>query len=881
MTRREFTALFIAALAVGAFLLWWLLSTDRAAPATESGEDNPSVAAMAATSTDATTPAADPQIVPSPFVDPSAEPPVEVLTSGRRLFVQDLNTRIPVPNALVFVFDKAELDDETRDWQQLIHRFQEFSEFEAWFTSHARRFKTDSQGMTIVPFMDEDGSPTVVAMTPTCIGIGRYAGMEHEPIVVHTGPDRAVDVLVVHEDGTPVPGIAVTMMEGWDINRIPPWITDANGRVRVTTLLGAGLWGKRVFHLPGLPGSSRVPFDVGSSDTEVRLVAPATARLRVRVGGLEALPASSRPLLRVLVRVEGASKSKHWFNAPLVNGFALTPRLPLGCRLQLCCHSLLDELEVVEVPVAGPTQRDEILDVSIPLPPTRELFTVKLVDAAGAPLRNRRIRLPDVGRDSFILNAASATDADGILRGSLVGWRAHEEGADQQHDTEDRHERCTTVAAAHGPDPQGLVGKLRQPNPLVRGVNDLGTVSLFTRAFLVSGVVLDERHIPVARALVNGIVSWRNEDREETRSSWSAVSDADGRFTMRGNAQGDSLRLTCSRDMFFPSQSIDVPVGTDDAEVVLTRGGALEGRIVLPAGLSPYALRVKIISGSADKDLLKDYERRAKRWRDEPPWLNWSDVPLVTQLSHDGRFCTDTLPPGPVTVLVVDADAPIAPFATVQGVDIQPGSVTRDPRLDPVDVSREFSVLSITVHDERGDGLYDARVITADDTTNTGRDCDVEYAATFLVPSLPQDLVVVRKDYRDLVLLGVDGAREVQLRPGIEVELPIGPIPAGFAIPDEFESKVIWKARAEDTSRRGSHFITEQNRATLTQSMFFPHPGRWRVSATIHASWGEFNGPVPIPLLNDGLITVPDGDGPYQIPLTAAPGFFEKHLLRK
>lgn len=888
MTRRSRTILLSLALAAGLVLCWWLMRSDQTAahPAALGSIGGPTAAAAVA-DPEATAQKLDAvaPIVPSSFSDPDRDTPVEVLTSGRRLIVQDLVTRTPVPDALVFVFDKAELADETRDWQQLIHRFQEFREFEAWFTSRARRFRTDAQGMTIVPFMDEDGSPTVVAMTPTCIGIGRYAGMEHEPIVVHTGPDRAVDVLVVHEDGTPAPGIAVTMMEGWDINRIPPWITDANGRVRVSTLLGARDWGKRVFHLPGLPGSSRVPFDAGTAETEVRLVAPATARLRVRVHGLDALPASSQSLLRVLVRVDvsvaGDSRPKHWFNAPLVNGIALTPRLPLGCRLLLRCHSPLDELEVVEVPVAGPTQRDEVLDLSIPLPPTRELFTVKLVDAAGAPLRNRRIYLPDVERrDSIIINAASATDADGILRGTLVGWRAPEDGAEPQHDTEDRDERCATVAAAHGPDPQGLVGKFRQPNPLKRGVNDLGTVSLFTRAVLVGGVVLDERRIPVARALVNGVLSWRNDDREETRSSWSAVSDADGRFTMRGNAQGDRMRLTCSRDMFFPSQQIDVPVGTDDAEVFLTRGGALEGRVVLPAGLSTYSLRVRVISGSADKELLKDYQRRANRWRYEPPWLSWSEVPLLTELSSDGRFCTETLPPGPATVLVVDADAPIAPFARVEGVDIQPGSVTHDPRLDPVDVSREFSVLSITARDENGEGLYDARVITEDDTTNVGRDCGLEYAAVFLVPSLPQDLVVVRKNYRDLVLRGVDGAREVQLRPGIEVELPIGPIPAGFTIPDEFESKVIWEAHAEDTSRRGSHFITEQNRATLTQSMFFPHPGRWRVTATIHASWGGFEGPVPIPLLNDGVITVPDGDGPYQIPLTAAPGFLEKHLRR-
>lgn len=881
MTRRGFTALLVAALALGAFLVWWLLSTERfAASAADSGEDNPAASAIAATGINATAPAAGPRITPAPFVDPSAELPVEMLAHGRLLTVYDKETGKPVPNALVQTFDAYmyPYDGSNILWGSL--QFQNCAEMEAARHSRSRRFRTDAHGVTCIPHAPR--TLAVWASDETRFGCAVFEPHREVDLALSVGLRHFVDIHVVHEDGSPAPGHAVVMEQDPYSTRWPVWTSDDTGRVRIdnvdlSTLRTQG--GQMVFRLKATPESPRVTFDASRpADNILRLVAPASAPLRIQLTGLEVLPASSLPLLRVRIRVEGSgNRPSDGLIVRVKDGVALTPPLPLGRKMNVRIQTLLGELEEGDTVIDGPARRDEVCDVRMPLPGVHVLFKVKLVDAAGSPLRKTPLWVNAAGWGYRVAQAGRVTDEEGVVRGSLRSWAP---AADDPPSEEPAELNRLIVARGEAGAHDGLVGECPLPHQLAQGENDLGVVTMTSPTVLVSGLVLDESGSPLAGVTVQATPyrDMKNGTLAPHGQMLTSVSHDDGSFALRSTCTCDWILLACSGELLFPASMFKLP-GTTNVEIPVTRGGKLAGRVLLPDSIPAHTMRVRVVSHSAAAHLLDCFGYRNHEKESARASIAWDNVPLFATPGEHGRFQSAVLPPGPATVHIESVNSLSPPFTTVHAVDILPGTVTRDPRLDPVDLSGH-ALLTVHVKDSDGRALPASRVHCGADLHNDGHPADPSGTVSFLVPRVPQNVVVSAPGCRSLVVNGVSGEQDVRLSSGIAVKLDLGPIPQELALSSLYTLSTFWSARALNDDSLGNHSFSQSQLAFPDPVLRFPHPGVWQIAVAI-PSPSINDGLRLIPLREQGVITVPDGDGPHRIQLTIEGDFFGEYPRKK
>lgn len=862
MSKNRF--LLTAAIVAALLLASWLLQDD--ADSGTQGELSSATVVATTGGTAEETPeslqrAAVKPIVPQPFSEAGLDVPVEELTTGRRLTVREQKSGGPVPGATVHVYDAAVIDHD-RIQAAVLDRI----DFEAALRVRPRRFKTDAQGSTLIP----EGNSTnnaffVTAFTPARWGFAMFAPQAAQPLEICVGPDCAVDLRVEHEDGTPASGHVVAARAEGIPNSVQQWQSDDHGHVHIASIgpvWRSGGMKPLLFSLAGVKGSESTPCDpLLGSHQELRLVVPATAPLRIRITGTDALPESARATLRVRVRTEGADQDD-WLSTRLVSGIALTPPLPLGGRVLVCCQTPLLELENTTVTVDGPASRDDVRVVDVPLPPLHELFIARLVDGAGRPLVSTRIQLKCLGEVAHELARADlATNADGLLCGTFRRKEHPKPGKKLGPPLPPNPQRLLIMTSG-GTDADALGVEVALP-PLARGVNDLGTLTLVQPPLLVAGIVLDERREPFPRALVAATIVRHAEDGKNLgpEAEYHALSGADGRFIIRRFTPCREVTVVCMEELSLPPRTHVVAVGATNLEFVLARGGQLAGQVLMPEGIPASALRVRVVPSNT-----------AAPWNRE-----YRPAPL----GADGRFRTELLPPGPAEVHIEDIDMLSAPLATVHAVEVLHGSITRDARLDPLDLSACRNTLAITVRNNGGIPLRGARVFAGDDLHRGGHRCDESGVTTFFVPRLPQDLVVTAPGQRDLFLPGVAGPREVRLRPSILVDLQLATIPATTFTQRDLEKPIEWVATLLDPQARGSTTAGQSGGTSLSPRMLFPAPGLWQLSARIPVKSGGRTSYTVIPLHGAGVIKVPDEDGPHRITVTMSEDALQYTLRKK
>ncbi len=801
-------------------------------------------------------------IVAQPFSEARLDVPVEELTTGRRLMVRDRTSGAPVAGAMVHVYDRS-LVDHDRVQASLLDRV----DFESSIRTRPRRFRADASGVAIIPHGTHgEATLTVTAFTPTRWGVAFFQPDLDQGLEVLVDPDCAVDLAVVHEDGTPAPGIAVTARgERGSVCR-HQWMSDERGRVHIASI--GPVWPSLglkpfVFTLAGMTGIDSDPCDPArGAPVDLRIVVPTTAPLRIRVTGLEALPESSRGELRVLVHAEKANQYD-WLATRFASGLAITPPLPLGLRMRVRFQSPRQELEDVEVTVDGPTSRDDLRVVDIPLPPVRELLVARLVDVRGQPLCNARIQLTCIGESPFELARRDvATDAEGVLRCTL---KRQEPTAPDQYGYRFPYPGGPRLLfMAPGSNDASAVGVEVPLSPtFARGVNDLGTLTLIEPPHIVSGIVLNERREPVPHVLVVGTLMVLAPDGKTMwpEAGEGMLTGADGRFLMRQFTRGTEVEVQC-RDGFAQSAPPQtVPVGTVNLEFVRARGGQLAGRVILPEGIPTNAMRVRVIPTRP------------------PP--QWTDPEYGASLHPDGRLMSGVLPPGTADVLIQDVQMLAPPVAMVTAVQILAGVITRDPRLDPLDLTKGGNTLTITVKDRAGAPLGDAHVSFPDDRTQEGRPCNAAGVVAFFVPRLPQDLVIKAPGHCDAVLMSVGSSREVVLRPSIVVEIRVASIPPCTFTELGLERTLTWEATLQDQRARFNTPVGSSGGDRLSQCFLFPSAGLWKLSACYPIDNNGQRQRYGVPLEGDGIIRVPDGDGPHTIEIAISAEYLRNFKPKK
>jgi hypothetical protein len=485
-------------------------------------------------------------------------------------------------------------------------------------------------------------------------------------IINEDGPAAAVEVsfqrgisaegTVRDRDGRPAPGVALD------------WVRADGGGRRETTADEKG-----EFRIDGLeagtytvslaPSLLRSIGKVGARKLAVRERETNRFDLQADVGPslpIEVVDADNRPLSGVQVRfgvvVEGRAASG--FLPPTDDaGRTRGPGLPSGCGpLALEVPPGPAGMARVEI---DPAARPE--GVRLVLRPAPSLDGVA-VDEEARPVEGAEVSLLDPGGKTL---AAARSDSSGRF---------------QLHGAPSGRRRLRAVAPSRGLAAiEDLQVPAASPEPIVLRLG---------KSMAIAGSVRDRRGKPVAGARV---VLSRAEGREE------AIPDRDGNFAFAVEA-GKTCSLAASAEGFPVSAALESVRPGKPVELVLSRGAAIRGRIVLPDGSPLRAGADLVISGGP---------RRSP----EPK----------CKVSPDGSFSVEGLQPGKFRLKAIGPDFALAlsDELEVAGEEEVAGAVLRamdGPALEVQVLDEEAAgisgaILSIT---GRGERSLIAAVRTAD-----------------------------------------------------------------------------------------------------------------------------------------------------------------------
>jgi protocatechuate 3,4-dioxygenase beta subunit len=342
------------------------------------------------------------------------------------------------------------------------------------------------------------------------------------------------------------------------------------------------------------------------------------------------------------------------------------------------------------------------------------------------------------------------------------------------------------VNVAHGP-------------PDASGRLDLGDVALPDPAVFCRGKVIDESGAPVPDARIGMRIRRDATSSESDEFYWSdgylrVSTKADGTFELEGpppsNVDG-RLFLRAAHKSFVLVEL--VPLDLNAPVVVrMSRGGGLKGSI-LGGSTSGAAERIEVVvSGDAVREAAFD---------DVDP----SDATArVVDVRPLGDFELGGLRPGRATVAfrVRGSDAPLH---VVPDVEVVAGPAVEDPRLKDVDLSRFFGVVRVTVRDEDGRPVTDARVCAYADGAYRWTHHEVDENGVASIPKIGAPALIVAtapgRAGRDLgrpdadVVAVLTKAIECRLAVVLPADVELPPAPYGLS------AALTWRGEADDDAQ--------------------------------------------------------------------------------
>lgn len=361
------------------------------------------------------------------------------------------------------------------------------------------------------------------------------------------------------------------------------------------------------------------------------------------------------------------------------NGSITFPYVGLGLSLVVRAERP-GQNEPARVTLNGPVTAGEAVHVRIRVlpPPDRVVLVMHLQDGKGEPFRSRRVEvmLEARSRGNVTSSTFSMTaDGEGVLR--IV--------TDENVRTMPERSLRLCHRKSGEPATEALV---TIPATLVPGDNDLGIVAMLPPPLVCAGIVVDHTGKPVqeaelrvqARPVAAGGKSGELREVRGVRGS----SDASGRFQLHGVTPPADLFLAATAPGFLPQDNVPFLLGSDGVRIALEAAAGLAGSVRLDDVVTAPDVVVELRSGGN------------------------SQVERLQVRGPIGVFQFDSLPPGGATVavrLLGEAEGLL-----VADLLLKPGEITRDPRLQEVDLSKGRSVVHFTVVDPEGRPAKDARV---------------------------------------------------------------------------------------------------------------------------------------------------------------------------
>ncbi len=676
--------------------------------------------------------------------------------------------------------------------------------------------------------------------TPPSDDVVDEAGAEDAGIErTATGARGTIAIRAVDPEGRPVEGLALCLDEaggmGFALHDEYP-LTDQDGRAAIAPYP----WDRDALDR-GLPRfviaqvlaehPVQAPVDASSLvGGEVELRVPATGRLRGHVRDPQGRSVQAGRVV-LFWRPGGtdpgarSDPSAAHVGLRFQDGSFLSPPVEVGSDVHVRL-TLTDELSVVPVTVPGPRAPGEIVEVDFDAV-CDAIVVARLVDPAGEPLRNRKLRATwtmgrpgdldreRVPRRPFNHYEHVETDEDGVV---CLRWTLHFFDEFRLGDLTLRRDGREDPPHWSGELTKSPAVRVDLPPVLAPGANDLGTLVFAPLPLLVAGKVVDERGEGIAGVRVRVECQRRADAPDHWRDEQHVYvhSHDDGTFEVR--AFLEDVGST------FEERALDYRLHVE----------AKEGHLDVRTPFRPGQEGVKAVlaaAGRVDVEPLCDdpeYSRGMRfHLRREGSERN---VHGPRRLSWE-HLRWNVVPPGTYELCVM-GERPWILLAHVEGIEVEAGELLRDPRLCPLDLRGKLRLLTLIVRDEKGLLIPDprGRILENDGTgqDRLSRDGEVK----LLIPEGSEwDVVVSAKGYRPVLVENLTEDREIALRPDLRVTLRLlgGPENLDATNLDASLRHADDSPFPEELRRtpRRSYLRFDGNRETV---MSLPGPGRYVLS---------------------------------------------------
>jgi hypothetical protein len=478
-------------------------------------------------------------------------------------------------------------------------------------------------------------------------------------------PQRDLTVRVVDDLGAACAGIRVSLCRGPQHPNGWERVTDASGNVTIRNLAsvvrGAFLDEEHAVEVhaefPTQPAIAQWIDPWHPPDGPVQLVLPTYGRLRLHVVDDAGRPlhlSGTASLCTVLATgIEHDPKqSRFWAKVPFDDADAIEAAVAVGGEFDVSVTFDVDG--GASGRVAGPRARGDIVPAQIRVDTDVSLFTGRIVDERAIPLARSSLRLEkrslSNGTIAWIGDSLH-TDSEGrfvIVRSGDMAWIVERAPA--------RGRRAAML------DFRTLADS---------SAHDLGDVRLSSVAPLVYGRLEDENGRPIAGGSVSLMLKQSPTDPVPVNCGSDYPTDltgefaiygpcVDGAYSLWGYTEGDRHR---SRP---PVETFSCREPPHEHIVRLETLGAVEGFALLDEGRNPDEFELRL---GIDSD---DYAHA---------------IGFVSGGAY--RFHIRGVEPGKYALAVVERDGK-ASVLHIDGIIVNAGEVTHDPRLEPLDLRHVF-----------------------------------------------------------------------------------------------------------------------------------------------------------------------------------------------
>lgn len=759
---RSNAPLILLVLAVAAGTGWWVLQTDDPEPDAEPPERNLVTEGTPGPGPDSAADRDPGRVTTAPGEQDRAKTGIETERFREKegpkftlaLVRRDENRNdVPVPDAQVWVMDM------TKETESALRGAVEGgSDIATALTRIARPRAVDAEGKLRLGLPDRN--LMAVAMAPGFLGGQpiKKTVEEGEVVLVRMRPRMSVLVRVRRENGEPVGKVPVGLLHG-DHGRVSPLArTGPQGIARVTVPSNGAREVSVALAFPTREPVSKKVDPGHPAEEPIDLVLPATGSITVKAEAGNGRAISEGRVFLQRAQDAGADpmdahRMPRW-DGVIDDGVASFPFVGLGLTLNVRVDAI-GGVSAEKTGATGPKSAGERVEIVLSGEPTYPVIAFRVVDADGKPLAREHLS-HRIATDHGYGGGGTELDDDG--RGRVEVRNPYREGSR-------RHLILFGRKDARGNRDLERVFRHDISRHLDPGINDLGDIQLSPAPVVCSGVVVDTDGNPIGDARV-----WIEKMQGERR--WSTLhtandlptTAADGSFAMRGWERlptDRELRASAGRQGLVLETAGIVRDGARDIRIVLGRAGSIAGSVILPS------LRDEVDSGAA---LIRRRHVTLLVTKDGEPNA------FGASIGPDDTFEIVNLKPGSYEFTATLAGTH-EPVVSIAGINVVADEVTRDPRLNPIDLTDYLQSIEVLVVDDRGAPIPDALVWVGYKGSRNGSRADERGRRVVTIMKNADDLEISAEapGYARQVLQGLVSPAKIVLTRGPEIVVRIDP----------------------------------------------------------------------------------------------------------